>query len=274
VSGDDTPRTTVVIPVWGRYVNSRFAAVLESVTSQTQGGAVLIVDNASEDPPGPVGGARVIRSYRRVTLGAARDLGLAQVQTPNVVFWDADDLMPPGTLAFMQTQMQADPNLVAFAMALTEDPSGVRHRWPRRWIARLIRFPRALALINSVWSVYPANGAVIMRTAVVRACGAHSDTPTGDERSLGASLLFRGRVGWSERPGCIYLRHPGSNSDARANIRTKLTNAAQVRARLRADPAVPDSVRRSLPLIAVAQWCAVAAHLVVAAARRLTAAKR
>ena len=269
VDGAGASRTTVVIPVWGRYVGIRFAQALESVASQDLQAPIVVVDNASEVPLPPLGRARVLRTATRLTLGRARNLGLDQVQTPNVVFWDADDLMPPGTLSFMQESLESDSRLVAFGMALAEDPGGKRHRWPRRWVARLVRYPRALAILNSVWSVFPANGPVIMRTDTVRACGGFGSAATGDDCVLGAALLFRGRVGWSERTGCLYLLHEGSNRDENSSVRTLLMNARHVRVRLRSGPGTPAWVRRIVPLIASAQWAAVAGHLAVAALRRL-----
>ncbi len=260
-----------MIPVWGRYVELRFRQALESVASQDLRAPIVVVDNASEVPLPALGRAKVVRAPERLTLGGARNLGLAQVNTPNVVFWDADDLMPPGTLAFMQAAIESNPRLVAFGMALTEDPSGLRHRWPREWIGRLVRHPRTLAVINSIWSVFPANGPVIMRTDAVRACGGYADTATGDDIVLGASLLFSGQAGWSERRGCSYLIHPGSTRENNASPRTVLINAAHVRARLRTAPGTPGWARRLMPLIAAAQWAAVLAHLGVAALRRLRA---
>ncbi len=259
----------MVISVWGRYVGLRFTQALASVASQDLKAPIVVVDNASEVPLPPLGGACLVRAPERLTLGEARNLGLQHVQTPNVVFWDADDLMPPGTLSFMQRSLESDPRLVAFGMALTEDPGGERHRWPRRWVARLVDYPRALAIVNSVWSVFPANGPVIMRTDTVRACGGFGSAATGDDCVLGAALLFCGRVGWSERTGCLYLVHDGSNRVENSTVRTLLVNAHHVRARLRSAPGTPAWVRSIVPLIAAAQWAAVAGHLAVAALRRL-----
>lgn len=241
-----------------------------SLSSQAPAARLLVVDNASDVALPEVPHAEVIRSDQRLTLGAARNLGLAHVSSPNVIFWDADDVMEPGTLALLEDALAQDPQLVAFGAAIVEDPSGLRHRWPRPWVARVLRHPRLFALIDCVWSMFPTTGATIMRTATVRSCGGFADADSGEDWCLGASLAFRGRFGWSERPGRHYLQHEGSTWDTYGSAQHQLRNAAAVRARLAHDAAVPSWLRASLPLVALAQWSAVAAHLGAASLRAPT----
>jgi hypothetical protein len=152
---------------------------------------------------------------------------------------------------------------------MIETPSNKRHRWPRRWVGPLTGRPRLLALLDSVWSVYPTTGATIMRTDAVRAAGGYSETHSGADWVLGVSLAFRGRLGWSERPGRLYRQHGGSVSARRAGLGSLLPHAAAVRRRIRSDAGVPSWARIALPLIQALQYLAIAAHGVVAAARRL-----
>jgi glycosyltransferase involved in cell wall biosynthesis len=259
-----------VIPAWDRYVGPRLQEAVASIASQERPVRILVVDNASTVPLPELAGVEVLRSEARVSLGAARNLGLAAVTSPNVIFWDADDLMPPGTLGFLEDELARDARLVAFGAAIVEEPSGLRHRWPRRWIARVIPYPRLFAVIDCVWSMFPTTGATVMRTALVRACGGYTDADSGDDWCLGAVLVFRGRVGWSERPGRRYLRHEGSIWDVHGSARHQLEHAAAVRRRLAADAAVPAWLRSALPVVALAQSSAVAAHVVVAQLRRFT----
>ncbi|HZV27822.1 MAG TPA: glycosyltransferase family 2 protein, partial [Acidothermaceae bacterium] len=199
--------TTVVIPTWDRYADARLADAVASIVTQERSARVVVVNNASTVAMPEFDEAEVLRSEVRLTLGAARNLGLEAITTANVIFWDADDLMTPGTLGFLEDELERDPRLVAFGAAIIEEPSGIRHRWPRRWIVRAIPYPRLFALINCVWSMFPTTGATVMRTSTVRASGGYADADSGEDWCLGAVLAFRGRLGWSERPGRRYLQH-------------------------------------------------------------------
>lgn len=262
-----------MIPVWDRYAGPRLIEAVESIRAQDRAVRLLVVDNASTVPLPDFPDARVIRSSRRLTLGAARNLGLAQVDSANVIFWDADDVMEPGTVAFLEDQLSADRALLAFGAAIIEEPSGLRHRWPRRWIGRVVSHPRLFALIDCVWSMFPTTGATVMRTDAVRACGGYADADSGEDWSLGSALLFRGRVGWSERPGRRYLQHQESQWDSYGGAAHQLVNAAAVRRRLAADDGVPRRVRAAMPLVGLAQGAAIGAHLLASLLRRAVGAR-
>ena len=254
-------RTTIVIPVWDDYVSERLEQALHSVRAQqTPPPPIVVVDNASAVPLPPLTGAWVVRAPTRLTLGAARNLGLARVETPYVVFWDADDIMLEGTLPFLEAAISADPELAAFATAVVEDPSGRRHRWPRRWIKWLVRSPQRFAFLDSVWSLYPTTGATIIRTDLARAAAGYGDADSGEDWSLGVSLAFRGRLGWSERPGRLYRVHPRSTQAQHMAPADMLRHARAVRERIRTDPGIPGWARRSLPLLWIGQRAAIAVH--------------
>ncbi len=267
--GSPRSQTTVVIPAWDDYVSERLEEALQSVhAQQSPPPPIVVVDNASTVPLPPLPGAWVLRAPTRLTLGAARNLGLTRVSTPYVVFWDADDVMLDGTLPFLEQAIASDPAIVAFAMAVLEEPSGRRHRWPRRWVGRLVRAPRAFATLDAMWSIYPTTGCTIMRAEVVRAAGGYSDADSGDDWCLGVSLAFRGRLGWSERPGRLYRVHPGSIMAERMTPPDLIRHARVVRERIRTDPGVPEWARRALPLVALGQRAAIEAHLALERARR------
>jgi hypothetical protein len=273
VTDEEHPRTTVVIPVWDGYVALRFEEALASITSQDVPVDVIVVDNASHVPLPELHGAEVISIPQRVPLGAARNAGLQRVRTETVMFADADDLILPGVVKRLQAGLDSDRRLVAYAMAFTDAETGGRHRWPRPWIATLVRFPTLIALINAVWAVYPITGPVLISTELARAVGGHAEVDNGDARCLGAALLFRGRVGWSDEPGCIYHQRPGSNLDRFSGTGPVLQSLRCVRARLRTDFGGPAWLRPLVPLIGAAQIAAVAAHLLVSAARRRAAGR-
>ena len=215
------------------------------------------MDNASDEVIADRPGVEIVRSTRRLALGAARNLGIKQVDTAYLVMWDADDEMLPGTLSILEHGM-AHPGLAAYGAAILEGPDGPRHRWPRPWIRLVVRRPGLLRALHSVWSVYPATGATIMRTDLVRDAGGYPPTDSGEDWVLGLSLAFRGPFGWTERPGRIYRRHARSVWASRSDARHLSAHAREARRRIREDPAVPAAWRAALPLIAAAQHVAIA----------------
>jgi glycosyltransferase involved in cell wall biosynthesis len=267
VVGKPAPQTTVVIPVWDEYVPGRLAEALASVREQDLQAPIIVVDNASQVRLPELAGVSVVRSPRRLTLGAARNLGLARAGTAYVVAWDADDLMLPGTLSLLEQAIRSDPGLSAFATAIVEDPSGERHRWPRRWVAAAVRAGPAFALLDSLWSVYPTTGATIIQTELAREAGGFADSDSGEDWCLGVSLAFRGRVGWSEVPGRVYRLHARSMRMRHMTLRDQRRNARNVRARICTDPGIPAWARRMLPLIALGQDAALAGHAAVVTGR-------
>jgi glycosyltransferase involved in cell wall biosynthesis len=268
VTGDLAAQTTVVLPVWDDYVGERLRDAVASLTADNDPARIVVVDNASEAELPELPRAVVVRSPRRLTLGGARNLGLAQVSTPYVVVWDADDVMLPGTLAFLEASISADPSLVAFGTAIIEDPSGARHRWPRPWVATLMRARWLFALLDCVWSLYPTTGATIMPTETVRGAGGYGDAESAEDWSLGVSLAFRGRIGWSERAGRVYRVHGESVWARHMTAPHLVRHARAIRERIRTDMGIASWARSALPLIAIAQYGAIAAHVGVAAARR------
>lgn len=261
-------KTTVVVPVWDDYAGATLNAALGSLNEQAVPFSLMLVDNASSVTVPIVRQAQQIRSDARVSVGAARNLGLAQVTTPYVVFWDADDEMLPGALERLQREMEADPGLVLFGMAIREQPSGLRHRWPRRYLPRLASLPRLLRLIEPVWAQFPTTGATIIRTEAAKRAGGFADADSGEDWCLGVSLAFRGRIGWTEEPGRVYRLHPKSMWAQHLTLHHQRRHAAAVRQRLRADPAVPGWVRLAMPAVWTLQQLALIAHAAVAGARR------
>jgi glycosyltransferase involved in cell wall biosynthesis len=262
VTADSRPQTTVVVPVWDEYAGAPLTSALESLVEQNAA-RILVVDNASRVPIHDRAGVEIVRAPRRLTLGAARNLGLEHVKTPYVIVWDADDLMLPGTIATLESAIKADSRLAAFGAAIVEEPSRARHRWPRRWIRWLVRTPPLFALLDCVWSLYPTTGATIMRTDLVRDAGGYSDAEAAEDWGLGVALAFRGRIGWTERPGRIYLLHHQSVWARHMSPAHQLEHGRAIRRRIKADPRVGLPVKLLLPLIGAAQVTAVAVHVAV-----------
>lgn len=248
---------TVVIAVWDDYVAFLTEAV-ESVRRSSPGEVpIVVIDNASTPPVPELSGTRVVRAPTRLSVGAARSLGIAQVETEYVIVLDADDLILEGTLDFLAGRMEGDDQLAACATALLEEDTNSRHRTPRWFVPRLTGFRRVFALANCVWSLYPIQGCTIMRTAQVKAAGAYPDAGWGDDWVLAVSLAFRGRVEAHRRFGLLY-RHTQDSLWRTPKSSAELANSARlVRERLRSDPDVPAYARVLLPLIFVLQLAAV-----------------
>jgi glycosyltransferase involved in cell wall biosynthesis len=245
-----------VVPAWGDYAGRPLAEALESLRAQDLPARIIVVDNASEPPLPELDGATVLRSPTRLTVGAARNLGLATVTTPYVLFWDADDLMLPGTLRFLHDRIAAEPDAVLVAASILEGDPPVPHRWPRRWTYPLARARRLFAVGHCVWSLFPATGSALMRTSAASAMG-FGDANSGEDWVLGVSLAFRGRVILETRPGRLYRRHEGSLWATQRAAPQLIVHARAVRRRIRSDPAIPVWVRLLLPLIAFLQGFAV-----------------
>jgi hypothetical protein len=176
--------------------------------------------------------------------------------------------MLPGAMARLVAAVEADRGLVLFAMAIREFPSGRRHRWPRRWLSDLVRFPRLLAVLHCVWSQFPTTGATIIRADAARAVGGFANAESGEDWCLGASLAFRGRVGWTEQFGRIYRLYPESVWAQHLTVADQRAHARAVRQRIRDDPGIPGWARTAMPLIWLAQYAALGVHALVVAARK------
>jgi glycosyltransferase involved in cell wall biosynthesis len=216
----------------------------------------VVVDNASDPGLPELPGVEVVRADERLSVGAARNLGLNHVETPYVVFWDADDIMLPGTLRLLRDRIAAEPDVVLVAASILEGDPPVPHRWPRRWIYPLTRLRRTFALAHCAWSLIPTTGSSIMRTAAVTESG-YADANSGEDWVLGASLAFRGRILMDPTPGRLYRRHPESLLASRGSVRHLVGHAAAVRQRIRDDPEVPQWAKRLSPLVASFQFAAI-----------------
>ena len=260
MNGQSKSPITIVVPIWDAYVR-RLPEAMESIRFQDTPSRIILVDNASRTPLPSLARAghstQVVRSKERLTLGGARNLGLSAVETPYVIFWDADDQMLPGALRVLYESIEKNPELAVVATAILESESGPKHRWPRLWTRGLMRLPRLFAIANAIWPLYPTTGSAIMRTSLVKDAGGCADLDRGEDALLAASLAFRGRVALSPRPGRIYRRHERSLSADPLSLRESLAQRRAVRMRLREDGGVPDFAKALLPGIAVLQYAAL-----------------
>jgi glycosyltransferase involved in cell wall biosynthesis len=252
-------RVTVVIPVWDAYAGEGLLDAMASVRSQSPPPELIVVDNHSEVPLPALGDAVVVRLDHRRSTGAARNAGLERVRTPYVLFLDADDVLLPGALSALVDGLDQNCDCSAYVMSIVDGVTGARHRAPRRVARVLSGRPALFAMANTVWSLLPTQGAAIMRTADLRACGGYGDRDRGEDWVLACSLSFRGRVLFDRRPALCYRRRADSPGAAGVGRAVLLENARGVRARVRDDPAVPTWAKSALPLIAAGQWAAARA---------------
>ena len=250
IGHEHASNVTVVIVAWDSYARDFLAGAVASVAAQKPKPAILIVDNASV-PMVDGRGLTVIRSQERLSVGRARNFGLDAVQTPYVMFWDADDVMLPGTIRRLLDAMSADAGLAVAGTRILEDDR-TYHHWPRLAFQRLARWPAAYAALHAVSSLYATTGSM-MRTDLLRAGGGFPDINEGDDWVVGVSMALRGRVRVLEHPGRIYHLHADSVS-ARWTTADRLRSAHSVRRRLRSEPALPAGVRAAITVMAPAHW--------------------
>jgi glycosyltransferase involved in cell wall biosynthesis len=248
---------TVVIPVWDSPYVSCLSEAVESVHRQEIPVDLIVVDNASEVALPSLPGARVLRARRRLSAGAARNFGLEQVETPFVLFLDADDRILDGTLIYLRQALGRDPALAASVTAIIEAETGRRHPNPRRFVPALARLRRSFALCEAIWNLYPAQGCTMFRTEWVRRAGGYGDSSGGEDWVLAASQAFRGGICFSDRPGRVYRFRAGSLWQLARASRAQAEAAARVRERLRSDDGVPGWARAALPLIHAVQLFAI-----------------
>ena len=262
---------TVVIPVWDGYVGF-LADAVESVRRNAPRAPIVIVDNASSTPVPVLDGCEIVRAPRRLSTGAARNLGLERVVTEYVVFLDVDDMLLDGTLGFLHSRITADSALALCTCSILDGATGERFRAPRNLVFRLVRWPRAFVLADSVWTLLPIQGCAIMRTDQVREAGGYAEKEAGrgEDWALAISLAWRGRVEVSDRLG-LYYRPPSGSRKGRERAPAELrASTRRVRERMRRDPAVPGWARALLPAIAGLQFAVIyVARPIYIGARRL-----
>jgi glycosyltransferase involved in cell wall biosynthesis len=251
-----TAPVTVVVPAWDAYAGEGLLEAVASVLDQRTPVELIVVDNASDVPLPDLGSAEIVAVGRRLSTGAARNAALDRVRTPYLVFLDADDVLLPGALPALIAGLEGDDGCSAYALSILDGVTGARHRSPRPIARALSRWPPLFALANTVWSLLPTQGATIMRTSDVRACGGYGESDQGEDWVLATSLAFRGRVSFDRRLGLCYRRRPDSPGWGTLSGSVLLENARRVRERVNQDQAIPTWAKAVLPVVAVAQWAA------------------
>jgi mycofactocin system glycosyltransferase len=116
-----TPQVTVVVPVKDRADGLERLLAAVRADPATAGCPVVVVDDGSADPAAVAavaGGARLLRHEVPRGPAAARNAGLAVVDTELVAFLDSDCVPTPGWLARLTGHL-ADPRVALVAPRIT-----------------------------------------------------------------------------------------------------------------------------------------------------------
>ncbi len=162
------PDVTVVVPV--RDNPDGLARLLANLDRTAPGVAVVVVDDGSAVPLEVPGGVRLVRHARSRGPAAARNSGLAEVDTPAVVFLDSDVVPRAGWLAPLLAHLQ-DPAVALVAPRITADP-GIGTGWVARYEtvrSSLDLGPREAPVQPRNRVAYVPSAAVLLRVAAVRA---------------------------------------------------------------------------------------------------------
>src|SRR5580693_7171318 len=186
---------TVVIPV-----RDRQAELARCLAGLVQVPRVIVVDDASSDPPAVArvaadAGARVL--HRAVNGGpaAARNTGLAAAGTPLVAFLDSDCVPRPGWLDLLLPHF-TDPAVGAVA------PRVVPHEDGRTWLARYEGASSTLDMGAQASIVRPASrvpyvpGAALVVRRIAAGAGFAEDMRVGEDVDFAWRLAA---AGWRVR---------------------------------------------------------------------------
>jgi glycosyltransferase involved in cell wall biosynthesis len=246
---------TVVVPVWDRYC-AFLPECLDALLGQVDGPpSIVVVDNASRvQLPALPPLVDVVRSDVRLSVGAARNLGLAHVTSEHVIFCDADDRLLPDAVAFLCARLARRPALVGVVCRYVSwNPETgaqvVLDGSPRASAVRVARSSRLFALVNLRYNCFPIVGGAF-RTAAVRDAGGFGDANVGEDWILGTQLAFRGPLELHRRPTFVRRLHRGSLWYRPHGPADYLARCDLLRARIRRDPRVPRLVKALVPLLA------------------------
>ena len=175
--------------------------------------AVVVVDNASGTPVEVPPTSQRLTLANPSTIGAARNAGLEQVETPYVVFADADDEVAPGSLSRSLDLLECRPQAVGvIGRSLVDEGGGNVHPGIRptsryRYATRL-----APGIVPFMWLVgyHGSVTSTVLRTQAVRDAGGFRDANIAEDWHLAARLARRGPFICIDGEVRIYHRHHGA----------------------------------------------------------------
>jgi len=202
---------TIVIAVWDQHARL-LPRCLQAIRNEPVAADLVLVDNASGLPLDIPRGARLITLTKRQSIGAARNAGLAQVNTPFVVFADADDETAPSSLnrglALLHRQPRA-PGVLGRSI-VEEHQRCRRGRTPRTAFRLASQYAPSLAPLFWLFAFQCSITSTVLRTATVRDAGGFPDSSSDEDWHLAARLARRGPFICLDQPVRIYHRHPAA----------------------------------------------------------------
>ena len=112
----ETDRVTVVVATRNRLDRLR-------ETIPRHRAPVILVDNASDEPPTGLAGVDLLRLDANVGA-AARNYGVARATTPYVAFADDDSYWEPGSLTLAAALLDAHPRAALLSARVLVGPAG------------------------------------------------------------------------------------------------------------------------------------------------------
>ncbi len=190
IRGEDV---TVVVPAWGRYL--RFLeTLLPRLREEWPESRIIVVgDYSLRALPDRENDVDYHIVERHTSTGRVRNFGLAEVRTPWVMFFDADDLPVAGSGEVLRANCEG---VICCSGTITawNPSSSVRVAMgPRQRAIRLQARPQLLAIASVARNQFPVVGSMI-QTAGVRSAGGFADDNYCEDWSLGTALAFRGSV--------------------------------------------------------------------------------
>jgi glycosyltransferase involved in cell wall biosynthesis len=221
-----SPEVTVVITVWDDYCEFVTGSV-DSALAQDDACEVIVVDNASDRGlPRFDGRVRVLKTAGRLSAGAARNHALGQVETPYVLFLDADDVLQPDSVSILREMLDQNGGAVAaVAKRILWDPETgtqrMNNRSPRPAVYRIARWPKLLSLLTLRYDVFQLTGCALLVTDTVRDAGGFGDASLGEDWMLRSALAARGRIVFGTA-GVVLFRVSETSLWQRPHSRVKL----------------------------------------------------
>jgi mycofactocin system glycosyltransferase len=192
---------TVVIPVRDRPAQLSDALAALAKVDADRPGRVVVVDDGSSDHSAVAAvandaGADIIRRDRSGGPAAARNAGLADVQTPLVAFVDSDVTVGPDWLAWLVRSF-ADPSVALVApRVLPPNGDDVRSRY-NATRSSLDLGPKAGPVVARSRVAYVPAAALVCRVDALRAIGGFDESmPVGEDVDMCWRLVDAGWAAW------------------------------------------------------------------------------
>ena len=215
MKSDDNYMMSIVVPVYNRA--SVAGRTLASLAAQTATAIeVILVDNNSTDGTLALltcwaeatrrrGFGIVVAQCKRPGASAARNVGLAMARAPMVMFFDSDDIMPPGHVADALEALNRHPDADIIGWDYTSHNGNAVHT---------DRFFGTDMMWNNLFHGAMSSARWCARTDLVRRAGGWNDNiGYWDDIELGARMLsLNPKVYYRGLSGVEVYNHPDSIS--------------------------------------------------------------